>query len=223
LVQQLRKSEIAQFHEIGLVEEDVLRFQVSVGNVVRVEVGDGLKQLPEDDFRLWLGETCPEAETIAERPARTVFGEDVVIVVVLCKIKQSRDVRVPQRMEDPDLPLKRIVEKVTRQASFRNNLARNRIGQKGRSRNSDNRKGSLANRLSQPVRSNHGRAAGVRRPCAVVAIRAVSHQIYSDITIIPLKKLERIVHFRGGLSALPMAAPEFYCLNSLKLGPQGYG
>jgi len=98
----VRCSEVDHFDlaAVPYVDEDVLRLEVAVRNVLAVAVGDRLQDLLENESSLGLAEVVPLRNLVEELAAIAQLSHQVDATLVLIDFEQAHDVRVRQVLEN---------------------------------------------------------------------------------------------------------------------------
>ena len=79
---------------IVIVEQDIRRLQIAMDNALRVRVGDGVENRPQDRDRLEGGQCPALPQKISQALARHVFKDQIQIAVLLARFENRHDARV---------------------------------------------------------------------------------------------------------------------------------
>lgn len=117
-------AEVNDFDEavvLPRVVEDVFWFQVTMDNLVGVDVVKGRDHLPDSPSRFFFRESLLQVNPLVKLSSLAKFSDDVEVGVVLEELQDFYDVRVVASLEDVDF-IDESVLVVARSPSFLNDL-----------------------------------------------------------------------------------------------------
>lgn len=92
----LGKAEVDQLNVALAIQDEVLRFEVTIGDPFRVHVGEGHEHLRTIELGLGLLQTRLGAQMCEEFPSKEEFEDEVDVAIVLVRSVERQDERVMQ-------------------------------------------------------------------------------------------------------------------------------